>query len=321
MSTPVKTGPVGETSSPTRPGGPRRRRWWEVAAGKDPIGLLFSTPFAVFLALVFVYPLGLGIYIAFHDYMFTAPGADVDRPFVGFDNFVEVLTDPKVHASFVHVAIFLVINVPLTILLGLLLAAALNVAARRVRTVLRVAYYVPYVTASVATVTVWMFMFNSNGIVNTILGPLAPDPSWFVNPALAMPMIALYVTWKQLGFFILLYLAGLQNIPDSLYEAARTDGANAWQTFWAVTWPGVLPATGLVATLAIITGAKLFTEPYLLTGGGGPNGASTTPVLLIYQEGIQQNHPDTASAIGIVLVVGVLALTWIARRITEGADR
>jgi multiple sugar transport system permease protein len=322
MTTSVTRAGAGEVSSPAPAGRPRgRRRWAEIAAGKNPIGLVFSAPYAIFLALVFVYPLALGVYIAFHDYVFTAPGAVVDRPFVGFDNFVDVLTDPKVIASFGHVAIFLVINVPLTIMIGLLLAAALNQGVRRFRTAFRVAYYIPYVTASVATVTVWMFMFNTNGIVNTLLGPLAPDPSWLVNPVLAMPMIAVYVTWKQLGFFILLYLAALQNIPDSLYEAAKTDGANAWQTFWAVTWPGVLPATGLVAMLAIITGANLFTEPYLLTGGGGPNGASTTPVLLIYQEGIQQNHPGTASAIGIVLVIGVLALTWVARRVTEGRDR
>ncbi|MEV1131849.1 sugar ABC transporter permease [Agromyces sp. NPDC049794] len=288
--------------------------------GQNPIGALFSLPYAIFLVFVFLYPLGFGIYIAFHDYFFAAPGAEVDRPFVGLDNFQAVLTDPKVLASFGHIGVFLVINVPLTIAAGLLLATALNRAVRFV-TAYRVAYYVPYVTASVATVTIWMFMFSSGGIVNSILGPLAPDPSWLVNSVWAMPMIALYVTWKQLGFFILLYLAALQNIPKELYESAKTDGASAWWSFRAVTWPGVRPATALVATLAIITGANLFTEPYLLTGGGGPNGASTTPVLLIYQEGIQQNHPGIASAIGILLVVLVLALSWIARRATEGRHR
>src|SRR5665647_2891123 len=159
-------------------------------------------------------------------------------------------------------------------------------------TFFRVAYYVPYVTASVATVTVWLFMFSEGGVVNRFIGVLAPDPSWLTNSAWAMPMIALYVTWKQLGFFILLYLAALQGVSKELYEAAKTDGANWWQSFRAVTWPGVLPATSLVAMLAIIIGANLFTEPYLLTNGGGPNGASTTPVLLIYQQAIQQNHPD-----------------------------
>ncbi len=297
----------------------RRLPWYRRVAGRDPIGWVLTAPYAVFLATVFVYPLGLGIWIAFHEYSFSAPNAQVDRPFVGLANFTRALTDPAVLASFRHIGVFLVINVPLTVAGALLLAVALN-AAIRARTFFRVAYYVPYVTASVATVTVWLFMFSENGVVNSVLGAAAPDPSWLVSSAWAMPMIALYVTWKQLGFFILLYLSALQNIPRELYESARTDGAGWWQSFRAVTWPGTRPATALVATLAIIIGANLFTEPYLLTNGGGPNGASTTPVLLIYQQAIQQNHPDRASAIGIVLVVVVLALAWVSRRVTEGRD-
>ena len=102
-----------------------------------------------------------------------------------------------------------------------MLASALNGAIRG-RTFLRVAYYVPYVTASVALVSVWLFLFSQGGLVNQLLGPLAPDPSWLVNGVLAMPLIAVFVTWKQLGFFVLLYLAALQNVPGELYESAAT---------------------------------------------------------------------------------------------------
>ena len=157
--------------------------------------------------------------MSFHDYFFTAPGVTVPHPFVGLDNYKAVLTDPAVLASFGHVGVFLVINVPLTVILSLGLATALNRAIRG-RTFFRVAYYVPYVTASVAVVGVWLFLFNSDGLVNNILGPLAPDPSWLVNSVWAMPTIAFFVTWKQLGFFILLYLAALQNVPKELYESA-----------------------------------------------------------------------------------------------------
>jgi multiple sugar transport system permease protein len=284
--------------------------------GDQPIGSAFVTPYLVFLALVFAYPLGFAVYMSFHDYFFTAPGAIVDRPFVGFANYVTVLTDPAVLRSFGNVVVFLVINVPLTVVLSLGLATALN-GAIRWRTFFRVSYYVPYVTASVAVVGVWLFLFNSNGLVNTVLGPLAPDPSWLVNSKLAMPTIAVYVTWKQLGFFILLYLAALQNVRQELYESAATDGASRWQQFMNVTVPGVRPATALVTLVAIITGANLFTEPYLLTGGGGPDGASTTPVLLMYQQGIQQGKPDTAAAIGVILVLLVLVVAVVNRRITE----
>jgi multiple sugar transport system permease protein len=141
-----------------------------------------------------------------------------------------------------------------------------------------------------------------------------------VNSHLAMPMIAVFVAWKQAGFFILLYLAALQNLPKELYEAAAVDGASRWRSFLSVTVPGVRPATVLVVVLATITGGNLFTEPYLLTGGGGPDGASTTPVLLMYQRGIEQGQPDVAAAIGIILVAIVLAISLLSRKLLEGRD-
>ena len=284
--------------------------------GRHPIGMVLAAPYAVFLVLVFAWPLGLAVWISFHDYFFAAPGAEVERPFVGLDNYKAVLSDPDVRESFLNVAIFLVINVPLTVILSLVLATALNGAIRG-RTFLRVSYYVPYVSASVALVAVWLFLFSGDGMVNQVLGPLAPNPSWLVNETLAMPVIAMFVTWKQLGFYILLYLAALQNVPKELYESAASDGASKLAAFRHVTVPGVRPATLLVSLMAIITGANLFTEPYLLTNGGGPNGASTSPVLLMYQRGIEQGNPDTASAIGVILVILVLLISLVNRRLLE----
>ena len=288
----------------------------ERALGRQPLGILFSAPYALFLAAVFAYPLGLAVWMSFHDYFFSAPGAQVDRPFVGFDNYASVLQDPAVRRSFLNVAEFLVINVPLTVALSLVLATALN-SVTRLRTFLRVSYYVPYVTASVALVSVWLFLFSKDGMVNSLLGPLAPDPSWLVNSALAMPVIALFVTWKQLGFSILLYLAALQAVSKDLYESAAVDGATRVKTFWNVTVPGVRSATTLVVILATITGANLFTEPYLLTNGGGPDGASASPVFVMYQKGIEQGSPDTAAAIGVILVVCVLLLALLTRKTLE----
>jgi multiple sugar transport system permease protein len=290
---------------------PRRR-----PLGPHPLGLAFVTPYVVFLAAIFAYPIGFSVYMSLHDYFFAAPGAIVDRPWVGLENFSSALSDPDVRAAFLHVGIFIVINVPLTVAIALGLAVALN-AAIPFRGFLRAAYYIPYVTASVAVVAVWLWLFSRTGLVNTLLGPLAPDPSWLVNSIVAMPMIAVFVAWKQAGFFILLYLAALQNVPRELYDAAAVDGAGRWRSFLNVTVPGVRPATVLVVVLATITGANLFTEPYLLTGGGGPNGASTTPVLLMYQRGIEQGQPDIAAAIGIILVAAVLLLSFVSRRFLE----
>jgi multiple sugar transport system permease protein len=297
-------------------GSPRRKHR---PLGRNPLGLLFSAPYLAFVILVFAYPLGYSVWISFHDFFFAAPGAEVERPFVGFDNFIAALTDPAVIRSFGNVGIFLLINVPLTVVLSLLLATALN-RVTRFRTFFRVSYYVPYVTASVAVVAVWIFLFNGNGLVNQLLGPLAPDPSWLISEQWAMPTIAFFVTWKQLGFYILLYLAALQGVPKELYESAATDGAGKIRSFFSVTVPGVRPATVLVLLVSTVTGANLFTEPYLLTGGGGPNGASASPVLIMYQRGLQQGQPDVAAAIGVVLVILVLGIALLQNRFAGGRD-
>jgi len=284
--------------------------------GNQPIGALFVAPYVIFLIAVFAYPLGFALYMSFYDYFFAAPGAVVDRPFVGLDNYTSVLGDPVFRTAVWNIAKFMIINVPLTVVMSLVLATALN-AKLPYRTFFRAAYYVPYVTASVAIVGIWLFLFNENGLVNAVLGDLAPQPTWLVNEFWAMPMIALLVTWKGMGFYVLLYLAALQNVPEELHEAAAVDGANTIQRFFNITVPGVRPATVLVVILSTIIGAQIFTESYLLTGGGGPNNASVTPVLLMYREGIEQNHPGVAAAIGVLLAIAVMALALFNRFVLE----
>jgi multiple sugar transport system permease protein len=284
--------------------------------GRDPIGYAFVAPYVIFLVALFGYPLALSVYISFFDYFFAAPGAQVARPFVGLDNFAEILGDATFQRAVLNVGEFILINVPLTVVLSLVLATALN-ARLPFRTFFRTSYYVPYVTASVAVIGVWLWFFSRGGLLNEVLGPLAPDPSWLVNEFWAMPIIALVVTWKQLGFYVLIYLAALQNIPRELYEAAEVDGAGPVRRFLAITVPGVRPATTLVVILATIIGANLFTEPYLLTGGGGPNGASMSPVLLMYREGIEQGHAGYAAAMGVILALAVMTISAINRFVLE----
>ncbi|WP_425825090.1 carbohydrate ABC transporter permease [Streptomyces fractus] len=280
------------------------------------VGTLFISPYVLFILVVFAIPLVYTVWMSFHRFYFTAPGTDVDSPWVGLSNYKDVFTDPVVGQAFLNILIFLVINVPLTVGLSLVLAAALN-AKIRGRAFFRAAFYLPYVTASVALVAVWQFLFGQDGFVNHLLGSHAPDPSWLVNSHLAMPMIAVFVTWKQLGFFVMLYLAALQNVGKELYEASAMDGAGKVRQFFSVTVPGVRPATTLVVIYAIITGANMFSEPYLLTGGGGPDHASTSPVLLMYQKGIEQGHPDVAAALGVVLIAFVMVVSLAARKLTE----
>ncbi|WLQ32004.1 sugar ABC transporter permease [Streptomyces castrisilvae] len=299
-----------------RTSGPAPRR---KDRGLSRVGALFVSPYVLFIVVVFAVPLVYTVWISFHRFYFTAPGTKIDSPWVGLSNYRDVFTDPVVGQAFLNILIFLVINVPLTVGLSLVLATALN-AKIRGRSFFRAAFYVPYVTASVALVAVWQFLFGSDGFVNHLLGSHAPDPSWLVNSHLAMPMIAVFVTWKQLGFFVMLYLASLQNVGKELYEASAMDGAGRVRQFFSVTVPGVRPATTLVVIYAIITGANLFSEPYLLTGGGGPDHSSTSPVLLMYQKGIEQGHPDFAAALGVVLVAFVMIVSLAARKLTERGD-
>lgn len=296
-----------------------RPRLYARVFGKHPVGLVLVAPYVMFVAVFSAYPILFSLWISFHDYFFTAPGVDVDRPFVGLANYQEVLSDSAVIRSFGNLAVFLAIFVPLSTSLALLLASALH-ATTRFRGFFRTSYYLPFITAGVALVAVWQFLFSTDGFADQLLGPLAPDPSWLINSAWAMPMIAFFVTWKQLGFFVVLYLAALQSIPKELYEAARVDGAGNIRTWWTVTVPGVGSTTILVIVLGLVWGANLFTEPFLLTGGGGPNGASASPVLIMYQRGIQQGNPDFAAALGFILVAAVVVLGLVSRRIT-GAMR
>jgi len=294
----------------------RARNTWRVLLGDQPIGYLFVAPFVIFLVGIYAYPFFYAIYMSFFDYFFAAPGVQADRPFVGLANFARALQDPLFHTAIRNVFIFLVINVPLTVAVSMILATALN-GAIPFRAFFRAAYYVPYITASVAAVGIWLWLFSGFGLVNKILGSLAPTPSWLVNAFWAMPIIAIYVSWKGLGFYILLYLAALQTIPRELYEAAEVDGAGRIRSFFAVTVPGLRPATLLVVITSVITGANFFTEPYLLTGGGGPDNESVSPVFLIYRFGIEQNHPGYAAAIGLLLALAVLLISGINRFVLE----
>jgi multiple sugar transport system permease protein len=310
---------VKQATQPASAGGGAHRGLTRRVAGRQPIGAAFAAPYLIFWGALFAWPLGLAVWMSFRDYFFAAPGAEVDRPFVGLGNYVRMVEDPLVRRAAMNVVIFIAINVPLTVVLGLVLAAALN-STLPARGFFRAAYYVPYVTASVAMIGVWLWLFGSNGLVNDVLGGLAPEPSWLVNSAWAMPIIALFATWKNLGFYVLLYLAAMQSIPRTLYEAAEVDGAGTVRRFLSVTVPGVRQATTLVVILAVIIGANFFTEPYLLTGGGGPNNASVSPVLLMYRYGIEQGNAGYAAAIGVTLALVVMAVSMVNRFVLERGE-
>jgi multiple sugar transport system permease protein len=281
------------------------------------IGYLFILPYLTFLGLFLAFPLGFAVWMSFYDYFFAAPGAQVERPFVGLGNYHDLLLkDETFRTTLGNIFVFIAVNVPLTVVLALVLAAALN-AKLPGQTFFRTSYYLPYVTASVAVVAVWGYLFFTEGLINHILGNLAPHPSWLVNEFWAMIVISLLVTWKQLGYYVLLYLAALQNVPRDLYDAADVDGAGAVGKFWNVTVPSLRPVTMLVVILSTIIGANLFTEPYLLTNGGGPLNQTLSPILYMYKVGIEQADAGYAAAIGVTMALVVLAIAAAQRFVLE----
>jgi multiple sugar transport system permease protein len=173
------------------------------------------------------------------------------------------------------------------------------------------------VSSSVALIAAWLIMLSGDGLVNAALGGLAPDPTWLINRGLVIPVIGAFCVIKWLGFYVVVYLAALQAVPREQYEAAALDGAGPLRRFWYVSVPGVRRTTALVAILTVVNAANLFTEPFLMTGQGGPAGASTSPVLLIYQQGIQQGDVGYAAAMGVLLTILVMAISAGAGRMIE----
>ncbi len=299
---------LGSTAAERRPG--FRRRF----AVRNPIGYLFVLPYVVFFGAMIAYPLGFAVYLSFHEWNIVAR----NKPYVGLDNFDHLIHDKTFWKALRNTVKFLIVNVPITVMVSMVLAVALNRGIRG-RAFFRAAYFLPYVTAGVVIALIWKWMFSTDGgIVNNTLHTLhLGQIGWLTNPFWSMITIALMVAWKQMGFYIVLYLGGLQGIPKHLYEAAEVDGASAFQRFRDVTVPQLRPITMLVVILSTIIGFQLFTEPYLMTGGG-PLNSSLSVVLYIYQKAFQSLEFGYAAAIGVVLATIIMITALIQRRFLEG---
>ncbi|MFC8943507.1 carbohydrate ABC transporter permease, partial [Streptomyces griseoincarnatus] len=209
----------------------------------------------------------------------------------------------------------------LTMLLGFALALALNEGVRRPRGVLRTIFFAPVVTNVVAVALIWQYAFNTNGTVNEVLANLGfAGPNWLGDPNLAMPVVILLGVWRNFGIAMVLFLAGLQGVPEEVHEAAALDGAGWWRRLWHITTPLLVPTILLVSVLLTVFYLQVFDEPYLLTDGG-PLGSTETVLYWIYQQGFVLFDGGSASAGAVLLLIfGIVAsiaqLTVISRRDT-----
>lgn len=234
--------------------------------------------------------------------------------FVGFDNYANLLSDPRTGDVFLHTVYYIAGYLPLVYIGGLALALALNTALKG-RSFLRGIYFLPVVTSWIVVALVWRWLLNpSTGVVNAVLATFGIEgPGWWTDPAWAMPSIILASAWKDLGFVMVILLAGLQAISPELYDAAKVDGAGWWRKTTSITIPLLSPSTFFVFVISLINGFQVFDQVYAMTGGG-PAGASQVVVQQIYDLTFRYGRAGEASALSWMLFVVVLAVTVIQIR-------
>ena len=242
----------------------------------------------------------------------------IPRPvkFVGFDNYLTVLTDPVFWRALLNVSYFALLVVPLQCGFALAMALLINQKLPG-RNFFRGALFLPAITSMAVVCVIWGTLFQYptgplNQIVSVLTFGLAGPIDWLGNPASAMPAIVLLSAWQAYGFQMVVYLAGLQSIPNDLYEAARLDGASTWQRFRFVTWPGLRQTNIFVLIITTIQAFKLFTQVNILTQGG-PRNATETVVQYMYQVGFVGQKLGLASAVAIILFFIVLAISLVQR--------
>jgi multiple sugar transport system permease protein len=235
--------------------------------------------------------------------------------FLGLRNYRALLADPLFRIALYNTATFVVIGGPLSIGVSLSAALLLNHPLARWQGLFRAMYFLPVVTTLVAVAVVWRALYHPRvGLLNQALGWLGLAPiDWLGDPSWAMPAIIVMAVWKNFGFNMIIFLAGLQSIPKVLYEAAAVDGAGGWQQFRRITLPMLAPTFAFVTIMTLIGYCQVFAEPYVMTQGG-PSNATLSIVLLMYKNGFQWWNMGYGAAVAFVLFAIMLVLTVAATR-------
>ncbi len=277
---------------------------------------VFLAPALLLIAVFFFLPVLAALLLSFTDFDIYALG-DLDRlRFVGLRNYLDLLQSPLFWTALGNTFYFVVVGGPLSVAVSLGAALLVNAPLIRFPGFFRAAFFLPVVTTLVAVAVVWRYLYHPHyGLLNYGLGLFGIDPiDWLGDPVWAMPAIILMAVWKNFGFNMIIFIAGLQNIPPQLYEAARIDGANGWRQFRHITLPLLGPTFLFVALMTMIGYFQVFAEPYVMTQGG-PTNHTLSVVLLMYEEGFRWWNMGYASAAAFVLFVLILAGTALQLRL------
>lgn len=298
----------------TRPTGRQSVRWQRFKARATPY--VFIAPNLVLFSVFIFFPLFYAFFISFHEWSL------IDTPlYTGTENYERLLSDRQFWQALGNTVLYSLATVPTSLGLGLAVAIGLN-RELFARTLLRSAFFLPVVISSVATAVISAWLFNDNyGVINAILGHLGLRPiAWLSTTRWALPSIIITTLWTRIGFCMVVYLAALQSISPSYYEAARIDGATRWQQFRYVTWPLLRPTTFLLLILNVIHSFQVFDLIFVMTGGG-PGFSTTMLVQYIYQAAFVTSEMGYASAMGVVLFALVLVFTLIQWRVNRRTEQ
>lgn len=285
---------------------PQRAAWW------------FLTPALLVLAVFFLLPVIAALGLSLTDYDLYALADIRHLRFVALGNYWDLLHQSAFWAALGHTFYFVLAGVPLSIMVSLGAALLLNSPLARCKPFFRTALFAPVVTTVAAVALVWRYIFNTKyGMANYVLGAVGIHPvDWLGDPHWAMPTIILFAVWKNFGYNMIIFLAGLQAIPGDLYEAARIDGASPLQQFRHITLPMLAPTLLMVSILTVSGYFQLFAEPYVMTEGG-PLQSTTSVLYLMYNEGFKWWNFGTASAVAFLLFVIMFAVTALMLRVAR----
>lgn len=282
-------------------------------------GWVFAAPALSVIGLFFGLPVLAALVLSLTDFDIYALAHIDNLRFVAFDNYINLLRNPLFWSALGNTLYFVVVGVPLSIAVSLGAAILLHSKLGLFKPFFRTAFFAPVVTTVVAVAVIWRYLFHTRyGLVNWVLSWVGIDPvDWLGDPHWAMPTIILFAVWKNFGYNMIIFLAGLQAIPEDLYEAARIDGASPARQFRHITLPILGPVLLMVSILTLAGYFQLFAEPYVITQGG-PLQSTVSVLYLMYEEGFKWWNLGNASAVAFLLFVLMTAVTsglmWVARR-------
>jgi putative chitobiose transport system permease protein len=278
---------------------------------------LFLLPAIALIVVFVVYPILAVVFYSFTDY-------DIVRPpvWVGLDNFARVFSDKTFWLALTHSIVYMLVT-PILIFLSIGLAIVVNRKLPGIQ-IYRALYFVPAVSGSIAIGLSWRWLFDRNGFINGVLqswGVIDTPIQWLSTPSLVLPIAMMLTIWAGVGYYSVIFLAGLQNIPDELYDAARIDGCNDVQKHWHVSLPGLRPQIVFVAVISSLAALKVFDEIYILTGKtGGILDSGVTMVFYLWKQAFVLQHAGYAAAIAIILLAITLVFSIVNVRLLERQD-